>query len=85
MVIFNYQFNQQKMDIQDFSSRTIRNEKVIAFSLTYNGIELEGQFIFRESIAERYEKKVEIDYNSELTDEDYDNIHDWVIHNVDHG
>ena len=72
---------------EDFSSRTTSTRRIIAFNLMYKGIEVEG------TVTEHYndlwsdwdqnwDQEFSIEPNDDLTDDDIDNIEDYVLENI---
>ena len=68
---------------EDFSSRTTSTRRIVAFNLMYKGIEVEG------TVTEHYndlwsdwDQEFTIEPNDDLTDDDIDNIEDYLLENI---
>jgi len=68
---------------EDLSTRTVSHKRTIAFNLIYKGIEVEGKFIeCHDSLWDEWHQDVVIDNTDDLTDEDIEQITDYILKNV---
>jgi hypothetical protein len=63
---------------EDVSTRTISNQRKVAFNLVYKGIEIEGTFTEHfDDMYSDWDREVVIE-TEELSDEDYDAVVEYI-------